>query len=94
MKRKCKYTEAIHARRVKRVIEKENPLKHCPAQPRYERNSPNPFAAREEGLRRTVCITCKDFIGMEYDKGCPCAHLGLTGAIKRTKKALKKKGYL
>ncbi len=93
MKRKRKYTEAVHARRVQKVIEKENPRKHCPAQPRYKINSWNAFAnwiARGQA----VCITCKDFIGMGYDKGCPCVHLGLTEAIKRTRQALKAKGYL
>ncbi|KKL99869.1 hypothetical protein LCGC14_1810120 [marine sediment metagenome] len=90
MQRKRKYTEAVHAKRVQKVIEKEKPSKHCPAQPRYKINSPNPFAA----WKGVVCRICKDFIGIEYDCGCPCARLGLTEAIRRTRQALKEKGYL
>ncbi len=36
MKRKRKYTEAVHAGRVKRVIEKERPGNHCPAGRKFE----------------------------------------------------------
>ncbi|KKN31165.1 hypothetical protein LCGC14_0826740 [marine sediment metagenome] len=97
MSRKRRYTEAVHARRVQKVIEKPNPQRHCPAQPRYERNSLNGFEVWEyvwEEPRKTVCTTCKGFIGMEYNYGCPCVHLGVEEAIKRTWLALEQKGYL
>ena len=91
MKRKRKYTEAVHARRVRKVIEKKRPRNHCPAQPRYVLL--RVFDAWEES-QSVICGICKDFIGLESSIFCPCGELGEKEAVKRTRQALKKKGYL
>ena len=91
MKRKRKYTEAVHAKRVQKVIEKKCPGDHCPAQPRYVLL--RVFDAWEES-QTVICKICKNFIGLEPSIFCPCGELGPKEAVRRTRQALKAKGYL
>ena len=88
---KKRYTEAVHAQRVKKVIEKKRPCDHCPAQPRYVLL--RVFDAWEES-QSFVCKICKNFIGLEPSIFCPCGELGPKEAVRRTWLALEEKGYL
>ena len=100
MQRKRKYTEAVHAKRVQKVIEKEEPGNHCPAQKNYGVNTGHRGllwmgAKDNSSFVKACCTICKGFIGLRVaGRLCPCRKLGEKEAIKRTRQTLKEKGYL
>ncbi|KKM75043.1 hypothetical protein LCGC14_1394220 [marine sediment metagenome] len=102
MKRKRKYTEAVHAKRVQKVIEKERPGNHCPAGRKFKKE---PIYELWEAPRgdeipeiKKPCFICTEFLGLRHytpmGEYCPCHRLGTKRAVKLTWLALKEKGYL
>ncbi len=89
-----KYTEAVHARRVKKVIEKERPSMYCPAArgfcigPVYDLWT----------YAKNPCFICTEFIGLKHytpeGEKCPCHRLGTKRAVELTWQKLEEKGYL
>ena len=97
------YTEKIHARRVKRVIEKERPIKHCPAGRKFKKE---PIYELWEAPRgdeipeiKKPCFICTEFLGLGHYSPrtgykCPCHRLGTKRAVELTWQALEERGYL
>ncbi|HEA65798.1 hypothetical protein LCGC14_1705290 [marine sediment metagenome] len=98
---KRKYTEAVHAKRVKKVIEKKRPCGRCPKAPYFygiKMLKNNPW-----GEIPYPCKVCVEFIGGVWDEKamryhanlrCPCFVFSEEEAVKRTWLALEEKGYL
>ena len=74
-----KKQEKLHARRLLRLLSKENPCMGCPV--------PKLTSLDE-------CLICREFIDIPEEHACPCGILGREEAIKRTWLALEKRGYL
>ena len=90
MSRKPEYTEAIHAKRLMAILEKDDVCECCPAARRYISINPcNDMWAYEP----SPCMICAEFIGQERCC-CPCFILGREKAIELTVKALQEKGYM
>ena len=86
------YTEAIHAKRLLKMLNKKDPCSCCPAGLSF---SPGGFILGLSGSalnKEGVCAVCQNFVNLST-YGCPCYHLG-TEAIKRTWLALEAKGYI
>jgi hypothetical protein len=83
-----KYTEKIHAQRVEKIMNKKDPCDLCPAGKYYEGH--RIAEMWDNGLE--ACQICKTFVGSK--PYCPCGKFGREEAIRRTRIALKKKGYL
>jgi len=77
-----KYTEKIHASRLLKMLESENPCSWevCPN--------------NQGECNNSICVMCKKFIGCYAHFKCPCYELGKQEAIKRTWLALQRKGYI
>ena len=103
------YTEEIHVRRLKKLLNLENPCDmttkpSCPAEKdlkwKYdniktiERRGQRIFEYRVDGYKNSPCNVCCGFISMMNKGVCPCRELGKHEAIKRTWLALEEKGYL
>jgi len=90
------YTEAIHAKRLLKMLKKKNPCGCCPSAKRFSIEEDN----YEMWLNKKVkpCYICQDFIGIEirfwWENICPCNRLGRKESIKRTWLALEEKGYI
>ena len=90
MKKKRKYTEAIHAKRLMAILEKDDVCECCPAARRYVNyESPMDMWAKEPD----PCKICAEFIG-KTSCHCPCYILGKEEAIELTIQALQEKGYM
>ncbi len=91
---KRKYTEAVHAKRVKQVIEKESPYKHCPAGEGFCRGCVYVLWTDANN----PCFICTEFIGLKHytpeGEKCPCHRLGTKRAVELTWRKLEEKGYL
>jgi hypothetical protein len=74
------YTEAIHAKKVARILGYKNICSSCPVG-NFTLYSSDP------------CDVCRDFVGVK-DWLCPCNSFGKKEAIKRTLLALEEKGYI
>ena len=90
------YTEAVHAANLIKMLALEakdgrEMETMCPSA--FNMDAYNePGENDEEG---ECCNMCVRFVEMhEDDCRCPCIAFGETGAIKRTKNALKEKGYI
>ena len=102
MQRKRKYTEAIHAQRVKKVIEKKEPNKHCPASRKFGTDSVYHIWAApyddEVPEAKKPCHICTGFLGLSHytpaGRRCPCVRLGTKRAVELTWQKLEQKGYL
>lgn len=102
---KRRYTERIHAQRVKRVIEKEKPCKHCPAAQEFRVDNTwyelwN-VDTDGHGFIKNIhhpCTICAKFLGLKHQTPkrvrCPCHRLGTKRAVELTWRALEAKGYL
>ena len=88
------YTEAIHAERIQKMLESDDPCDCCPASLNFNsRNSPShPWAYDNDLIQPAPCVVCRAFVGAR-DNLCPCHKLGPEGAIKATWIALEEKGY-
>ena len=84
-----KYTEKIHAARVKKMMEMGNPYMRCPAGKRYQTGWAYYNSIWSTNPR--PCDICREFVNIDF--GCPCIRLGEQEAIKCTWIALEKKGY-
>jgi hypothetical protein len=82
---KGNYTEAVHARRLIRMLKKDNLVHRCPAL----RNFADPAC---EGINHNYCHVCRKFV--DINNGCPCLVFGEKEAIRRTEDALKRKRYM
>jgi len=89
-----RYTEKLHAHRLKLMLEKENSCGHCPARLEFDFGSPFIYGfSRNAICISDVCIVCKEFVGIQDEPDCPCDILGKK-AISASWKALEEKGYL
>ena len=89
-----RYTEKLHAHRLKLMLEKEYPCEYCPARLKFDIGSPFIYDFSRNTIRIPgVCIVCKEFVGTQDEPGCPCDILGKK-AISASWKALEEKGYL
>jgi hypothetical protein len=90
LKKKRKYTEAIHAKRLMAILEEDDVCACCPAADGYLCfKSPHTL-----WLKKTdPCRICAEFIGKTSCR-CPCFILGKEKAIELTIQALKEKGYM
>ena len=88
------YTEAIHAKRVKKMLGRKDPCIHCPGAPNLL-SGKGLLKGYTEGDRilssNQICTICRKFVKAKY---CPCTNFGTEEAIKRTWIALEEKGYL
>ena len=93
MKKLRRYTKPEHVRRLKIMLNRENPCGCCPAAPKFS-------AAKSASLFwvqgvESICKTCRDFLGElpgHHDatgpRKCPCLVLGHEEALKRTHLAI------
>ncbi|HEA65423.1 hypothetical protein LCGC14_2079760 [marine sediment metagenome] len=89
-----RYTEAIHAQRVKKMLEKKEPCKGtCPAKKRYG-FSKDFITGHRWDATPPACSICRGFVGHNDDVFCPCPGFGPEEAIRRTWLALEAKGYI
>lgn len=97
------YTEEIHAKRLLEMLkmlemsDSKTLRFYCPAQVNFQ--AYGHFIKEAEQLssksgQRVACEICRDFINWKKSTGCPCPILGEEKALKRTLKALKRKGYI
>ncbi len=93
MPSKRKYTENIHAHRVRTMLRREQNSILCPASKEF-----NPGGPPQElwlGDHGEACKICRAFVGL-YSRGpkrsykCPCLALGGEDAIKKTEKVLRR----
>jgi len=91
---KREYTEAIHAKKLIIILEKENTCMYCPAAPHTGADS----VLYRKDYDSSPCKICYNFInisGVDYWKHkCPCSIFGEQKAIKRSWTALEEKGYI
>ena len=90
MKVKRKYTEKVHAKRLIKMMEINNPCIHCPAEPRFDSDGIL-ISMWNYGIGADPCKICYKFVDT---CGCPCNILGQEEAIKRSWIALEEKGYI
>ena len=94
-KRQVRYTEKLHAYRLKLMLKRKDPCGLCPKMRGFvflRRSWDIETLYPGSKFRRTgSCEVCQDFLEV-YD--CPCFALGKEEAIKQTWLALEKKGYL
>ena len=93
------YTENIHAERLLKMLNKEDPCYHCPAAKYF--NPDNPADELWDEKASSCCNICLAFVGLPaipnhkvLGELCPCRVLGNKEALKRTYTALEEKGYL
>ena len=88
------YTEAIHAERLIKILNKKDTCNKCPATKRFSsRGYPSKL------YFNNPCTICQKFVGLKFrygwiEKKCPCNRLGEDKAIKKSWIALEKKGYV
>ena len=88
------YTEAIHAARVMKMLEKKNPCVCCPAEKHYKIVDYSYWKIRwETRWTNYPCKICQRFVGY-YTDDCPCNKYGQQESIKKTWLSLEAKGYL
>jgi len=87
------YTEAIHAKRVGKMLLKTNVCRKCPAAPYFDGAA---RISKKWSPKSDPCKICAEFVGVVPDdwQSCPCSVLGKDEAIRRTWEVLKQKGYL
>uniref|UniRef100_A0A6H1ZSC7 Uncharacterized protein n=1 Tax=viral metagenome TaxID=1070528 RepID=A0A6H1ZSC7_9ZZZZ len=91
------YTDAIHAKRLLKMLEKKNPCGCCPPAKRFSAGeNPNGGWLNQ---KHKACQVCQNFVGLKikwwFDGNkCPCQRVGKKRAIKRTWLALEEKGYI
>jgi len=85
---KCKYTTAIHAKRLKQMLKRKDPCACCPAAPYFDENKPSRIMWSD---KPNPCRICLDFVGLTHETGsrCPCFILD-ERAIIETLKALER----
>ena len=94
------YTRDIHAERLERMLNKNNPCVYCPATPRFSQLQETEnfwyvdyYMFGEDPNH--PCRICRRFIGLksrlneDMYKRCPCHTLGPEKAIKNSLKAIK-----
>jgi len=93
------YNKNFHAKRVLKMMEREDVCSCCPAMVRFGKAGKKikkvPLANAKDKwneLSFGVCSICQSFVGLR--SGCPCITLGKEEAIKRTWLALEEGGYL
>lgn len=83
------YTEKLHAYRLKKLFEREEPWRGCPAAKGFDSGkSPDDLWNYE---KRDPCKVCTEFVGLKSKDRCPC--FALKDPIGETHQALKQKGY-
>ncbi len=94
MPRERRYTENIHAHRLRTMLRREQSSILCPASKEF-----NPGGPPQElwlGDHGDACTVCRAFVGLYSTSAarsgykCPCLALGDELAIKKTKKALRR----
>ncbi len=88
--RKRKYTEAVHAKRLIKILEKKDTCGCCPATPYYKSGCTTQLWCYDP----RPCIVCCSFVGADNFESCPCRELGKEEAIKRSWIALEEKSYI
>ena len=89
---KPQYTLAIHVKRVKKLLEKDEPCSHCPVTPNFKIGLHITFCKKWSYEHPTgrPCNICKDFLGLSGRLSCPCTEVGRKEAVELAHKAVKK----
>jgi hypothetical protein len=95
------YTEKIHVRNLKIILDVEDIWNECPAA--IPKNKPKSKGFHNEIVYNCSndsthpCKICMGFVGLDINldgKNCPCHFYGVETAIFMTLEALKSKGYM
>ena len=82
--RDMKYTEAMHAKNLIKILESADTCRRCPA-----------CIGGDDFCTDEDCNICRAFIGLSIGYSpCPCGALGRSLAVKRSWITLEEKGYL
>ena len=91
-RRKPRYTEKVHAYRVRVMLKRTDSCYCCPAARGFSTHKdamPGELWSDEHSY---PCRICQNFVGITH--GCPCFNLGEALARQRTHEALKRGGYI
>ena len=89
-----KYTRKIHIQRLRQMLGRDKPCKHCPPSQNFKANA----LACDLWCSSMIdcCTICREFVGLaalckwrEVANRCPCHVLGNDEAIKKTVEALR-----